>query len=823
MIATAAKNYWTSSWRDVQSLGGPAFAFIFTQLIGGLPLVLYALLHWHSEDSFRYVCFLTVALFASVLKVQLPGIKATMSANFLFILVGILDLSYSETLIMGCLGGLIQSVWHANPRPRPIQWLFNLANLALSISAAEFVFHSKLAAGVGFRWPLLIAAAATTYFAFNTLSVSGIIAMTEGRNPLHIWKECYLWAFPYYLLGALIACGVSAINGLVGWQYSILVFPIVYWIYRSYRIYLGRLEAQKKHAEEIAALHLRTIEALSLAIEAKDHTTHDHLRRVQLYAVEIAKELGLDEAEMNAIRAASMLHDIGKLAVPENILSKPGRLTPEEFEKMKIHPLVGAEILDRVQFPYPVVPIVRSHHEKWDGTGYPEGLKGEAIPVGARILSAVDCFDALASERPYRRAMSPEEAMANLSADKGLSFDPRVVEVMERRYRELEAMVNSMETERRRLDIAPKIDRNVAPSSGYAEAPNEAEVRAASFLTSIISARQEAQLLFELAQTLGNSLSLRETLSVVASRLKQMVPHDAIVFYVCQDGLLIPEYAHGVDFDIFSKLRIPRGEGLSGWVALNEKPISNGNPAAETLHPGVPSRVTTLQAALSVPLRGHDGVAGVLTLYGREKNCFTKEHLRMLLAASSKLGLSVENALQYEKAQSTASTDFLTGLPNARSICQHLEKELTRIRRSKKPLAVLLCDLNGFKKVNDTFGHLTGNKLLQEIAVKFRSSCRDYDQVGRLGGDEFVFVLPEVTKDIVPEVHDRLSRAVQEASRAVCPEMIVSVSVGSSFYPADGSTGEELLSEADRSMYEVKEKHYSKAELLPSAVRANVD
>ena len=823
MVATAAKNYWRDSWRDVQSLGIPAFAFILTQLFGGLPLVLYALLHWHSDDFFRYVCFLTVALFASVLKVQLPGIKATMSANFLFILVGILDLSYSETLLMGCLGGLIQSLWHANPRPRPIQWLFNLANLALSISAAEFVFHSKLAAGVGFRWPLLIAAAATTYFAINTLSVSGIIAMTESRNPVHIWKECYLWAFPYYLLGALIACGVSAINGLVGWQYSILVFPIVYWIYRSYRIYLSRLETQKKHAEEIAALHLRTIEALSLAIEAKDHTTHDHLRRVQLYAVEIAKELGLDEAQMNAIRAASMLHDIGKLAVPENILSKPGRLTPEEFEKMKIHPLVGAEILDRVQFPYPVVPIVRSHHEKWDGTGYPEGLNGETIPIGARILAAVDCFDALASERPYRRAMSPEEAMANLSADKGRSFDPRVVEVMERRYRELEAMVNSMETERRRLDIAPKIDRDVAPSSGYAEAPNEAEVRAASFLSSIISARQEAQLLFELAQTLGNSLSLRETLSVVASRLKQMIPHDAIVFYVCQDGLLIPEYAHGVDFDIFSKLRIPRGEGLSGWVALNEKPISNGNPAAETLHTGVPSRVTTLQAALSVPLRGHDGVAGVLTLYGREKNCFTKEHLRMLLAASSKLGLSVENALQYEKAQSTASTDFLTGLPNARSICQHLEKELARIRRSKKPLAVLLCDLNGFKKVNDTFGHLTGNKLLQEIAVKFRSSCRGYDQVGRLGGDEFVFVLPEVTKDTVPEVHARLSRAVQEASRSVCPEMIVSVSVGSSFYPADGATGEELLSEADRSMYDVKEKHYSKAELLPSAVRANVD
>jgi diguanylate cyclase (GGDEF)-like protein/putative nucleotidyltransferase with HDIG domain len=749
---------------------------------------------------------------ASVLKVQLPGIKATMSANFLFILVGILDLSYSETVVMGCLGGLVQTLWQSNPRPRPIQWLFTLANLALSISAAELVFHSKVAATIGFRWPLLMAAAATTYFAFNTISVSGIIAMTEGRNPVHVWKECYLWAFPYYLLGALIACGVSAMNRMVGWEFGLLAFPIVYWIYRSYRTYLGRLEAQKKHAEEIAALHLRTIEALSLAIEAKDHTTHDHLRRVQVYAVEIAKDLGLNQDQLNAIRAAAMLHDIGKLAVPEHILSKPGRLTPEEFEKMKIHPIVGADILDRVQFPYPVVPIVRSHHEKWDGTGYPDGLKAESIPVGARILSAVDCFDALASERPYRKALTPQESMSTLMVEKGRSFDPRVVDIMERRYLELEEMVNAMETERRRLDIAPLVDRPAVPSSGFAEVANDAEIRATSFLTSIISARQEAQLLFELAQTLGNSLSLKETLSVVAIRLKQMIPYESIVFFVCQEGMLIPEYVHGVDFDLFSSLRIPLGQGLSGWVARNEKPITNGNPAAETQHLGGPPRATTLQSALSVPLRGREVVAGVLTLYHRDKNFFTKDHLRMLLAGSSKLGVSVENALQYERAQSTASTDYLTGLPNARSICLHLEQELSRVRRTKTPLAVLLCDLNGFKKVNDTFGHLTGNKLLQEAASRFRSSCREYDQVGRLGGDEFVFVLPEVTKENVGEMEKRLTRAVQEASRSACPEMIISVSVGSSFYPDDGASGEELLSEADRRMYNVKEKHYLMAE-----------
>jgi diguanylate cyclase (GGDEF)-like protein len=371
-----------------------------------------------------------------------------------------------------------------------------------------------------------------------------------------------------------------------------------------------------------------------------------------------------------------------------------------------------------------------------------------------------------------------------------------------------------METERRRLDIAPKVLRPVAPSSGFAEVANDSEVRATSFLTSIISARQEAQLLFELAQTLGNSLSLKETLSVVAIRLKEMIPHDSIVFFVCQEGMLIPEYVHGVDYDLFSSLRIPLGQGLSGWVARNEKPIINGNPVAETFHLGKSSRVTALQSALCVPLRGREGVAGVLTLYCREKNYFTKEHLRMLLAASSKLGVSVENALHYEKAQSTASTDFLTGLPNARSICQHLEKELSRVRRTRNPLAVLLCDLNGFKKVNDSFGHLTGNKLLQEIAAMFKSSCREYDQVGRLGGDEFVFVLPDVTKDNVAEMQKRLSRAVEEASRSVCPEMIVSVSVGFSFFPADGASGEELLSEADRCMYDVKEKHYLKTEVV---------
>jgi len=785
-----------------------AVFFISLQVIFGLPLLPYAIVHWHSESMLRFLCFFVVALACSLFKVRLPGIEATMSANFLFILVGILDLSYPETLAMGCFGGLAQSLWHSKPRPRPDQILFNFANLSLSITAAHLVFHSTYARHIGLGWPLLLAAASTTYFAINTMSVSGIIAITERRNPVVVWKQCYLWSFPYYLLGALIAGGVSIINHALGWEVAILVLPIVYWIYRSYRAYLNRLEAEKKHSEEIADLHLRTIEALSLAIEAKDHNTHAHLRRVQTYAIQLGKDLGLSDAELNALRAAAMLHDIGKLAVPEQILSKPGRLTPEEFEKMKIHPVVGAEILDRVQFPYPVVPIVLSHHEKWNGTGYPQGIGGEAIPMGARILSVVDCFDALTSERPYRRAMSAQAAIEHLHAESGMSYDPRVVEAIEKRYIELEQVVSSAANTKSIFETVSPTNRLVVPSAGFADVPKAAEVRAASFLASIVSARQEAQLLFELAQTLGNSLSLRETLSVVAVRLKEMIPHDLIVFYVTEQERLIPRYVHGVDYDLFHALQIPLGQGIAGWVAQHEKPIINGDPTAEFKHLGDSSVVTMLHSALSVPLQGRNGAAGVLSLYLRGKQAFTKDHLRLLLAASSKLGLSVENALQFESAKDSASTDFLTGLPNARTICAHLEAEIARSERSKTPLAVLLCDLNGFKSVNDNFGHLVGNKLLQEIAKNLHGICREYDLIGRLGGDEFVLVLPGFDPNSTQQFLSRMIVAVQDASKAVCGDTSVSASVGAAYYPEDGATSEALLSEADRTMYEAKERHY---------------
>ncbi|MGB7334034.1 MAG: HD domain-containing phosphohydrolase, partial [Terriglobales bacterium] len=378
----------------------------------GASAMLHSLWHWQSVDLTRFACYLLVAVIASGLKIQLPGLDGTMSVNFLFILLSVLELNLPETLILGCTATLAQCLFGTRQKLVPVKIVFNVFSMmANAIVLSYFAYHDlQRVLGAG-TLPLLIITA-LVFFVANTVPVAVIISLTEGKSAHKVWAECHFWSFPFYMVGAAVVFAVGFISKQVGWQTSLLVLPLVYWVYRSYHLYLAKLatekkqvEIEKRNAEDVASLHLRTIESLALAIEAKDHTSHQHLQRVRVFAVEVAKELGLPEDEIEALRAAALLHDIGKLAIPEHIINKPGRLSPEEFEKMKIHTVVGSEILQRVAFPYPVAPIVRSHHERWDGTGYPDALKGEQIPKGARVLAAVDCLDALASHRQYRNAM----------------------------------------------------------------------------------------------------------------------------------------------------------------------------------------------------------------------------------------------------------------------------------------------------------------------------------------------------------------------------------------------------------------------------------
>jgi diguanylate cyclase (GGDEF)-like protein/putative nucleotidyltransferase with HDIG domain len=793
----------------------------------GMWALAHALWHWQSVDLTRFVCYLLVAVLASSLKVQLPGIDGTMSVNFLFILLSVLELNLPETLVLGCTATLAQCLFGTRQKLVPIKIVFNVFGMmANAIAVSYFAYHSlQRVLGAG-TLPLLVITA-LIFFLANTVPVAMVISLTEGKPAHKVWADCHFWSFPFYMVGAAVVFAVGFVSKQVGWQTSLLVLPLVYWIYRSYHLYLAKLADEKKqveiekgNAEEVALLHLRTIESLALAIEAKDHTSHKHLQRVRVFAVEVAKELGFPEDEIEALRAAALLHDIGKLAIPEHIINKPGHLTPEEFEKMKIHTMVGAEILERVAFPYPVAPIVRSHHERWDGTGYPDGLKGEQIPMGARVLAAVDCLDAMSSHRQYQNAMSLDAAMEKVASMSGSAFEPRIVEVLKRRYPELEMLVqsDSVPTEEAALSTSKstststdiRAEAGKEPAAGFEQsAPIPGAANEADFLSSIASARQEAQTMFELSQDLGNSLSLGETLSVLSMRLRKMIPYDSMAVFLLKDGRLLPELVSGDNFRQLSSLNIGLGEGLCGWVAEKRKPIVNGNPEAEAGYVSDPAKFTTLRSILAVPLEGLNGMFGVLAMYGADRAAFSADHLRILLAVSAKIALSVENALKYQQAEDSATTDYLTGLPNARSLFVHLSRELARCRRTGTSLAIMVCDLDNFKQINDLYGHLEGDNLLKDFAGHLQESCRGYDYVARMGGDEFVIIAPGMSPEAASEKSSRLNQLAVEAGRKIAGRNLVALSVGTAFCPQDSFDVERLLAEADRRMYSMKQVHHS--------------
>jgi diguanylate cyclase (GGDEF)-like protein/putative nucleotidyltransferase with HDIG domain len=786
-----------------------------------------SLWHWQSVDLARFACYLLVAVIASGLKIQLPGLDGTMSVNFLFILLSVLELNLPETLVLGCTATLAQCLFGTRQKLVPIKIVFNVFSMmANAIVLSYFAYHDlQRLLGAG-TLPLLIITA-LVFFVANTVPVAVIISLTEGKSARKVWAECHFWSFPFYMVGAAVVFAVGFLSKHIGWQTSLLVLPLVYWIYRSYHLYLAKLatekkqvEIEKQNAEDVASLHLRTIESLALAIEAKDHTSHRHLQRVRVFAVEIAKELDFSEDEIEALRAAALLHDIGKLAIPEHIINKPGRLTPEEFEKMKIHTVVGSEILQRVAFPYPVAPIVRSHHECWDGTGYPDGLKGEQIPKGARVLAAVDCLDALASHRQYRNAMSLDTAMEKVSSMSGSAFEPRIVEALKHRYRELEklAQSDSAIADASTQPVSPdiRVETGADLTAGIEQSlPTQTATNETDFLTSIASARQEAQTMFELSQDLGNSLSLGETLSVLSIRLRKMIPYDSMAVFLLKENRLVPELVSGDNFRLLSSLNIGLGEGLCGWVAEKRKPIVNGNPEAEAGYISDPTKFTTLRSTLAVPLEGLNGVVGVLAMYRADRDAFSADHLRILLAVSSKIALSVENALKYQQAEDSATTDYLTGLPNARSLFVHLSRELARCRRTGTSLAVMVCDLDNFKQINDLYGHLEGDNLLKDFAGHLKESCRGYDYVARMGGDEFVIVAPGLSPEVSNEKASRLNQLAIEAGKKITGRNLVALSVGTAFCPEDSFDVERLLAEADRRMYSMKKIHHSE----PSADR----
>jgi diguanylate cyclase (GGDEF)-like protein/putative nucleotidyltransferase with HDIG domain len=635
----------------------------------------------------------------------------------------------------------------------------------------------------------------------------------------HWWHANQLWIAWTLLLVPLL---LELIYGTFLLPYLILT-PIsilaTYLIYRSAR---SRLQSKANEIEALSQLHLATAEALATAIDAKDQTTHCHVRRVQIYAAGMGEVFGLAADEIAALKAGALLHDVGKLAVPPHILNKPGPLTHAEFEKMKIHTVVGAQILGRVDFPYPVIPIVRHHHEQWDGRGYPDRLRGEQIPITARIISVVDCFDSIREDRPFRRGMTFDEATALLRRGAGIHFDPVVVEQFIRNLPRFEA-----EIAKRGLEHEP-ITPSTEPPIQLSEVDMAQTRERGSYIAydQIKKAHREVYALYEIARTFGTSLDVEHTLEILVDKVGHVVPFDTCVVYFFDEnkGYATARHVAGKNVQKLAGRSIALGEGVTGFALANRSAVNQLHPSLDFTDIN-PEAGIKYRSMASLPLFKDDLLLGALSVYSTELEQYTDDHMRLLETVTRLAADALGNAMQHAEAESNALTDPLTGLPNARYLALRFEEEAARARRTDRTFQVMMLDLDQFKNVNDTYGHKIGDRVLREVAHLIQGQLREYDFLARSGGDEFVALVQEVVGAQVEDLCTRIESAVSKFSLALGKNRFASVgiSIGTATFGVHGETLDQLIVAADNEMYRMKSDHRSGREIIESSTPQTIN
>lgn len=667
------------------------------------------------------------------------------------------------------------------------------------------------------------------YF-LSTLATVHVLNFMDDKPRDAPSKESLVWTLTTQVAGAASAVlFYSAIKGagIPAVLLGLLITGLVHLLYRFNEKRLTEVRRaeieQRRHVEEMATIHMNTIESLAIAIDAKDQTTHGHVRRTQIYASEMGRLLKVKDSELQALFAGALLHDIGKLAVPEYILNKPGKLTEAEFAKMKIHPTVGGDILKRVNFPYPVEDIVRYHHEKWDGSGYPKGLRADKIPLVARIISVVDFYDATRCDRPYRKGMQREESLSLLRSMAGSAFDPKVVDVFIEHVEDFDRLIEAEDIQEQVTSKIAHDDYQTAtkPDAGLASnlvgSPDDE-----SGFRSITEAQREVFALHEIAQTIGSSLNLQDTVTLVSNKLRAIVPFDTCVIFVVDEktGKAVAAHVAGEHTEAFSHRRITVGDGITGWVIANSRSMCNTSVELDMV--GVTEDVArSYRGVLVSPLLREDGAFGAISLYSKGRTSYSTEDVRLLESVCQHASTALNNALTFEKTKDSALIDPLTELPNARAFYMMLEQRIAECQRmSNESLAVVCMDVDDFKGINDQYGHAIGDRLLASIAAVMRKELRQMDMLTRYAGDEFVAIMPMASSHMALAVGERIRNAVEAQRFTVRSDkkVKVGISLGISCFPDEGDTTEELLTAAARNMQNDKHARKTVVNLSNSSV-----
>jgi diguanylate cyclase (GGDEF)-like protein/putative nucleotidyltransferase with HDIG domain len=759
--------------------------YLWTVIVAGFVVVGSSMYRLYVEPiGYQWFILATLTLISGSATVRLPSSYASISISETFVFTAVLLYGPAAGTLIVALDGLVISFWISRRYPEAHRALFNMSAPAVSAwcSAHLFFLVAHIDPLVKASSPINAIAVlpalivfALTYFSFNSLLITLVIALEKRLDPIKVWKSSFAWLSLNYFGGASVAFLLVGYNRTINLGYVTVIVPLLLVLYFTFKTAMGRVEDADRHVEQLNRLYLSTIETLAMAIDAKDQVTHGHIRRVQSHATSLAREVGVhDDKLLKAIEAAALLHDMGKLAVPEYILNKPGKLSEAEFEKMKLHASVGADILSAIDFPYPVVPIVRHHHENWDGTGYPTGIKGTDIPIGARILSVVDCFDALTSDRPYRARLSDDQAIDILLQRRGSMYDPLVVDTFLRVH----------------AKVPPLIPRNGPPSDvlntiAHSRRTGLAEHRTVSG-DEITTSADEMLAIYDIARALAGQVNLSDACDVIAKHLGKLVPSSLCVFYVylVSADELEARHAVGEGASLVRGMKVSLGQRLSGWVAANRQTISNSDPFLD-IGDIARSPSLLLCSTLSTPLIADDALVGVLALYSREHNGFTDAHQRVIEMVAREIARTLKRASEFE---STSRRDAVTGLPNVRQLEQFLESIGAESAPTNVRFTLLLIDVVDLKQINAVHGRDVGDEVLRHVARHTAAGLRVADILFRYGSDEFVAILNESSAESGRSVAERIRKDICANSIVLTAThaMTVDVSIVAVSAPRDG-------------------------------------
>ena len=738
----------------------------------------------------QWYILVALTLLTGSFTIAMSSLSVRVSVSETFVFASVLMFGTAAGTVTVVLETLVMSFWLRPQSRAPQRVLFNAAAPAVAIwvSGSVFYWFSGITPFLRHATPLPVlflplAVFTALYFLLNTWLVAIAVALHKGQSPLKIWWPQFTWVSVNYFSGASVAALLVTYSHSIDLSTLLIIVPLLVISYLTFRTAMGRVDDTTKHLGQLNDLYISTIETLAMAIDAKDQITHGHIRRVQAYAVGLARRLGVaDEQLIRAIEAAALLHDMGKLAVPEYILNKPGKLTPAEFEKMKLHASVGADILSAIDFPYPVVPIVRHHHEQWSGAGYPDGLKGTDIPIGARILSVVDCFDALTSDRPYRPRLSDEEALSILGERRGSMYDPLIVDMFVSVYKQIAPLTALNGPSRAALNeiTSSTLINAISPST-------------ASGFDDITASGDEMLTLFEMAGALAAQSGVSEIGEVLAKHVRRLVPFSLLALYVYDSDTdeLVVSVAVGDSAPLIKGIRVSIGQRLTGWVGANRQTIMNSDPVldlgelARNVHP-------RLKNCLSSPLLSGDTLVGVLTLYSASPDNFSEDHRRIVEIVARQVADSFKRALEHN---SLVARDVLTGLPSLNRLNQFDHFGENALGLSGPKLNVLVVDVVELRQINAAHGRSTGDEVLRHVARLVKAEVQAPDLVFRCGGSKFVAVLASKDSDATELIAQKIRQAASShplRPRSAAP-LAIHLSAKCLSAPRDGQSLADLL------------------------------